>query len=569
MAITINNTPKVALSGPVGASVSTNAPAAAFGSLQADATLRTGAALDQSLQSVADAFAVREEEDNLRIAKDLEREFVDYSNLLMYGDGTTENIGYMNLKGQLAVDAGVDAAASLAEYQAATLAQYEDNARVTELYTDSTSTRIDGSNIQIMGHVAVQRNVVTVGASDAYKGMVIDESLSAPMNSDLTESTLAAIAGENAEMAILSGISAQQLAAETQAEQSAYLLELVKTSAVGSTSDAVLILAENVDLMSPVDANAAEKAINVIRDANLAEAEAARIEDERLTEEAYDNVRDTFTLTQINGEWNQLDALAAVNNGSLREDDYNLLVKAMAPSAGTVTEQSSSIAWEYENAMRSGVEVDDWRSRTDLNGDDKRLLGDLEREIRDAGGWWMDNAAAQQAVDDVRTGLLPGDLDINFAPPAELTDKIRNAERVLSDLIKGGMAPDTARVAVLGGYAKFYPTASIAALSALPPVSGLPSEVFPTKASLTADTGGALNNFNAHIISGQEDLNAKFIAGEISEDAFLAAAARYAAYVEWANRAGSEYNAELAYENLSDVDKAAVENSALATHPQQ
>lgn len=492
MAITINNTPKVALSGPVGASVSTNAPAAAFGSLQADATLRTGAALEKSLQSVADAFAVRDETDNLRIAKDLEREYVDYSNLLMYGDGTTENIGYMNLKGQLAVDAGVDAAASLAEYQAATLAQYEDNTRVTELYTDSTSTRIDGSNIQIMGHTAVQRNVVTVGASDAYKEMSVTESLADPMNSDLTDRTIAAIAAENAEMAFLSGISAQELATQNQTEQSAYLLTLVETAANDNPDNALILLAENVDVMSAVDADKAEAAIAAAASTAATADSAARKEAIAIQEAKWDVGNSAMQLTVANGTFDEAYWLQQSNLGFIKPSDYLSTKDYVAKGNTSSPEASAQALGDYTKRVYAGEDTAMLRQMAaedpSLMGDDHRTFMTWSTGIDDQGGTWMTSAAAQQALKDVVLAVSPGGFEALMANDSEGILRKNEAQDRVSALIKDGMSPTDATARVIMEFARDKPLATSHVLMslALPLGLGGPDFTAPLRPTLGA-----------------------------------------------------------------------------------
>tara|TARA_R110000803_G_scaffold15263_4_gene42429 strand:- start:91 stop:1839 length:1749 start_codon:yes stop_codon:yes gene_type:complete len=556
MAITINNTPKVALSGPVGASVSTNAPAAAFGSLQADATLRTGAALEKSLQSVADAYAVRDETDNLRIAKDLEREYVDFSNLLMYGDGTINHVGFMNLKGQLAVDSGADAAATLAEYQAATLAQYEDNTRVTQLYTDSTSTRIDGSNIQIMGHTAVQRNVVTVGASDAFKEMSVNESLADPMNSDLTDRTIAVIGTENGEQAIHSGISAQELATQNQTEQSAYLLSLVTATAADNTNNAMMVLAENVDMMTAVDADKAEAAILAAGDTSYTLAERERIANERNIKDGFDAQFDFYRIQRASngGDWDQAAALAEVQAGTMRVKDYNTIVAAAAPASAAVKEASAAAASKIIDDMYQNINID-WRN-AGLQGDDYARVAAEERIIKAANGSWM--IGTEDLVRDVQDSMLPPDM-MKFGIADQLTiAKQRRATALLSGYLKQGFSQDDAYAMVVGQYAPSMIDAYINDMKSYPRMPMFEGEL-PDKTQIDTLPTETLATFaNEIAIYNKKIVELSDRGNLVGEDLDMMLDG-YDRLLAWHSSLLGAVNARSAFSSLSEAAKAAVE----------
>lgn len=557
MAIQIRNTQSVQRSGPTNASVRTQAPASAFGSLENQAAANLGDAFDQSISAVADAYAVREEEDNLRIAKRLEREYVDMQNLLMDGDGTTENVGYLGLRGEAAMDSAAAAAAQLQAHQDSVLAQYADNDRITELYTESTSSRIDGAGTQIFQHQRVQRDLVIKEESTAYKDMRINESLIDYANQELTDGTLDAIAGEISEIALISGDSAEAVAADTQKEQSAYLLSLVQTAGAVSSEEAIIILAENVVHMTAVDANAAKRSIEAFEDDRLRREKAARTADEKRVEDDFDARQDFYRIQQAsNGEWDEEAALAEVVAGTMRVEDFESLKTDTAPSSAAAKEASGAMANKIIDDMRNGVDVSDWRNWGGLLSDDHAVVAALEHEIDLAGGSWM--LGSEDLVGNIEEAMLPADFNKFTTTPQDTIAKQRAATRLASDLLKEGYSQDDVYTMVVGAYATDTVTATLSNLNASP----LPkyfSGVYPTAGELAETPVAALAAFQSEINIYSTQIVGRKEDGGLTDKEFLELSDALEGMNEAYRILNNATASEQAFDALSESARAAVQ----------
>ena len=301
-------------------------------------------------------------------------------------------------------------------------------------------------------------------------------------------------------MAIFSGASAEAVAADTQKEQSSYLLGLVQTAAANSSEEATIILAENVAGMTATDANAAKRSIEAFEDDRLRRANAALVADEKRIEDGLNAAEDTYRIQLAStGEYDDAAALAQVVAGTMRWEDLKSLRSDDAPSSAAAKEASGATANKIIDDMRNGVDVSGWRDWAGLLSEDHTVVAALEQEIKLAGGSWM--VGSEDLVDNVQEAMLPDDFNKFMTTPQDTIGKQRAATQLVSDLLKQGFSQNDVYTMVVGAYAPDTLTATLSNLSAYPMPQYF-TGVYPTAYDLAnapqATLGAFLEEINVY-----------------------------------------------------------------------
>ena len=165
----------------------------AFGGTEAAGLQSAGRDLTRAGDRLGDIALKNQIDDNQREVKDLDVQLTTQYRLLMSGDGTEQNPGYKNLKGQHALDAYPTTAKSLEEIRQNIL-KSASNDRVRQDFDEWSATRREQELANATDHSTSERLVANDATSEARKGEAIADVFSDP--SKLPEA-LATVNGEN------------------------------------------------------------------------------------------------------------------------------------------------------------------------------------------------------------------------------------------------------------------------------------------------------------------------------------------------------------------------------------
>lgn len=158
---------------------------------------------------ITSAFAEKfEREDAEREARDLDTEYSNRLRVLQLGDGTDENLGFLNLRGQTAIDGREAHIAALEELQK-TMLDRASSGRVGALVSRAFSNRLGTALNRSATHFGTQRNVANKASFEAHQAATADDAAVLGASGD-TEGVL--------ELATLAGAQAAAFAQQTGAD---------------------------------------------------------------------------------------------------------------------------------------------------------------------------------------------------------------------------------------------------------------------------------------------------------------------------------------------------------------
>lgn len=230
MQVPFEPSPNVGMdSGPLAKQQSAATPEA-FGSGLAAGLSDVGQTLERGGQMLAEHAAAFQQIDN-RVEGD--RKYTDYmnaSNALMFGDGTADNPGYYNLKGQAAVAAYPVVRQKMMDLRDQ-IGQTASNPIVAQMF-DADSRRLASYNLGDMSrHAATERQRYITDTRAATVDTLHNDIALNFRDPQRINNDLAAIQGMNAEQAAQEGWDPQKLAMQNSRDTSVALTNVIKQTA--------------------------------------------------------------------------------------------------------------------------------------------------------------------------------------------------------------------------------------------------------------------------------------------------------------------------------------------------
>lgn len=268
--------------GPVYQSTA-GASLAAFGSNQAAGLDTIGQSL-QHIGGIAMEDAIqKQDEDNVREAKQLDTAYASAIRGLVYGDGTEANPGFYAMQGQNAVSASADIAAKINELRQHYLGQAS-NQRVAEKFDLASAARADSELSQVAVHTAKERIAANTDASNARIDEAQNNLVLGASNPQVWDQSSSIIRSEIVAQAKTRGEGQDWINANFSKLVSESAAKAVSSAALTDLGAAQKILADHRTEMSGVAVAQAEQAIKEAENRARVQAEHNMIMAQRAQE---------------------------------------------------------------------------------------------------------------------------------------------------------------------------------------------------------------------------------------------------------------------------------------------
>ena len=390
MAISINAQQTVAPT-LIGAPVrSASVAPAAFGAAQAQGTADLGKGLQEGLSKVSASLNEIDEQENIRVSKKMDRELADFISNLTNGDGTAENVGYLNLNGQLAVEAQLEASAAIDAFVASQISDTA-NGRIEGLYVDSSAYRVDGAMASINSHAATQRIVGANNESDAHLELKVSEGVAGRGDAALTQLTFEEISRTAGDKAGLNGWGEAETASYILQQQSQFVHDMIAVVSVDDTQGAWEIYGNYAHTMDPLLKAKTVDGIEAQERANLAAEDAA----DRRREEDLENRQEATKIELLQklfpddgsiGSVDQATLNSLIASGDLSPTDFQMFVREQEDGP-TVPDYGAIVAaQQFINSSQNITFAQVIDQGFNLVGADYKTVYDYYEKIEGEGG---------------------------------------------------------------------------------------------------------------------------------------------------------------------------------------
>lgn len=305
--------------------------------------------------NIAFAFAEKfAREDAEREARDLDTEFSNSLRLLQFGDGTDANPGFLNLKGQAALDSREAHIEALENLQASTLKKTSSD-RVRGLLAQTLDSRSRTALDKSAAHFGRQREVANKASFDAHQAAIADDAAVAGAAGDAEGFEMqATLAGANAAKRALDTGADPALA--TEAAITKILTREIERRALIDPASAREFFEKHRDDIDGRKHNTIEaKIISAERQA-LKDLDKADREAEKVLREAQDVRAAELTDGVIEGTTNDADLDAALASGAVRGGQFISLRKLLkAQEKDDAAEDDPNVVLALDLELDQGV----------------------------------------------------------------------------------------------------------------------------------------------------------------------------------------------------------------------
>lgn len=379
------------------------ASAQAFGALTGQALQNVGSDINRLGQQAADIVIQRNVENIKRYSQQSAAEYDEYRRLLMVGDGTEENPGFMSLEGE----AAIQAQASVVEQLRAKRAEIVDrttNQHIKDTFNNYADQVDDTTYSTIFNRVSQQRIVANKAASDA---MIESAFADAAMNWGDDE------AFDNASIIVSSEVSSQAdaLGLDTATMQNrvekslSALWETRMTAAMQYDVKAARDMYEKygdrlngitkADTLSKLEAAERQAVIDIERNENRQDKERRDMQEFNTSQ---------FTVKISDGSFSEFEARQALADGLINDTQYRTLVTwSNTQASNTGNEKATN---EFRVAIiRGQASYEDFMDRTDLSEAEKKSLIELTNSVDNTGGI-LNRKDVQLTLDSIERNVL-------------------------------------------------------------------------------------------------------------------------------------------------------------------
>lgn len=220
----------------------------AFGANRGRDLIDAGQAVTGVSNELSRRILIAQAEDNERSVKQMDTQLQSEIISLLYGNGTEENPGFRSLQGENALVAGPEVQKALEDARRK-IAANAPNSRVGEMFSLTSSERINSANMNIAEHTSVQRVEANINASNARINMIGESFVLEGDNPQLLKKHLAAYSTEVQALNELQGGNDDTLASMLQAGQSAIFSKLIEKVITYDPVKAQLIFDTNAALI--------------------------------------------------------------------------------------------------------------------------------------------------------------------------------------------------------------------------------------------------------------------------------------------------------------------------------
>ena len=351
MAISINAQQTVAPT-LIGAPVrSASVAPAAFGAAQAQGTADLGKGLQEGLSKVSASLNEIDEQENIRVSKKMDRELADFISNLTNGDGTAENVGYLN----------------------------------------SSAYRVDGAMASINSHAATQRIVGANNESDAHLELKVSEGVAGRGDAALTQLTFEEISRTAGDKAGLNGWGEAETASYILQQQSQFVHDMIAVVSVDDTQGAWEIYGNYAHTMDPLLKAKTVDGIEAQERANLAAEDAA----DRRREEDLENRQEATKIELLQklfpddgsiGSVDQATLNSLIASGDLSPTDFQMFVREQEDGP-TVPDYGAIVAaQQFINSSQNITFAQVIDQGFNLVGADYKTVYDYYEKIEGEGG---------------------------------------------------------------------------------------------------------------------------------------------------------------------------------------
>lgn len=252
----------------------------------------------------------------------LDNQMSEFVRLQSYGDGTPENPGFLNLKGENAVKGYATAQQNINDYTTK-LSDSASNRRVKDMFAGVAGTRVEGALGQFMNHTADERQKDMDATSTARIVAAQQDAFANPAH---LERSIAVIQGEIADQAVRNGLPTEAAVQLSKAQVSDTIDKLITATTLQSTGLANKLLQQYGNQMDGLSFLIAKDKIHTQEMQNLSEAERYEaMKDKASNKAAEENANqamgqiETLSHAQIFG---------LLQTHQIRRDDFNWLSSA-------------------------------------------------------------------------------------------------------------------------------------------------------------------------------------------------------------------------------------------------
>lgn len=341
----------------------------AFGAIQARGLQRLGDQASRVGDRIAELAARQLIENNEREAKRLDVEYSRRLRTIAFGDGTPDNPGYYNTRGENALSALGSVQEQIAKARDELLSSTT-NPRVREMFGMASEIRQENQLEGIFRYASKQRELANDAVSEARIAEARDDAATAWADPKLLAQSEALVRSEVMDMAERNGWADEVVASKMEAEVTAVYAAAIQNAALADVGSARQLFEAVRSKVDGVGQATLERTLQVAERAEEAERERALREAERAKKEAAQAAVDGYISAGILNQGIDLKRVAT-DPALAGEPGQKLMVinfaRMLAKEEGEQTATEISAANTSELFRRMRLPADDPERLNDLN----------------------------------------------------------------------------------------------------------------------------------------------------------------------------------------------------------
>lgn len=336
------------------------------------ALVQTGGQIKEAGNILADAFAKIQLEDNKREFRKLDTEYSSYLNTITYGDGTAEHPGFLNQKGENALNAYPIVQKQIQD-KLKSLKESASNQQVIDMFSTAANERTNSVNSQFLNHTADERQRANDAVTDARLKQAVNDAASNWANPAALERSIAIVQGDITDAAIRNGLPKEAAVEQSKEVITTVLEKTISAAMIGSTATAKALLVKYANQMDGFTIAALKDKIHAQDMQNLSDAERyERLADKAKQKQYDENVKEYVKAIDL-GQMPDSELSNGFTSGDYSRNDLSWLLSYKHRNDTVQAKSDPTALLDTSIGIREGTITDynDIRNNNHLSIDDR------------------------------------------------------------------------------------------------------------------------------------------------------------------------------------------------------